>query len=183
MSLRGSVCIYQGEELGFTEAVLLFEDLADPYGLRFWPEYHGRDGCRTPMVWEAEAPYGGFSTVKPWLPVAPAQVTQAANKQAGDPASVLSHYRRLISLRRAHPALHDGAIALLCSPEHVLAFVRDGGGKRVLCAFNFDAADADFDLPAGMTVAALDSGHDGTAENDGRTVRLPAGGAFWGALA
>ncbi|WP_266096800.1 alpha-amylase family glycosyl hydrolase, partial [Acinetobacter baumannii] len=49
-SLRGSVCIYQGEELGLSEANLAFEDLQDPYGIRFWPEFKGRDGCRTPMV-------------------------------------------------------------------------------------------------------------------------------------
>ena len=56
MSLRGSVCLYQGEELGLTEAELAFEDLQDPYGIRFWPEFKGRDGCRTPMVWEQAAP-------------------------------------------------------------------------------------------------------------------------------
>ena len=56
MSLRGSVCLYQGEELGLTEADLAFEDLQDPYGIRFWPEFKGRDGCRTPMVWDSQAP-------------------------------------------------------------------------------------------------------------------------------
>jgi alpha-glucosidase len=182
LSLRGSVCLYQGEELGFTEAVLLFEDLADPYGLRFWPEYHGRDGCRTPMVWEAEAPYGGFSTVKPWLPVAPAQVALAVNRQVGDPESVLSHYRRLVALRHTHPALRDGAIALLESPEDVLAFVRDGGGERILCLFNFANEEIVFDLPAGMSVAALDAGAGGSIGEGGRTVGLRAGGAFWGSL-
>ncbi|TIX41376.1 MAG: alpha-glucosidase, partial [Mesorhizobium sp.] len=43
MSLRGSVCLYQGEELGLGEADLSFEDLQDPYGIRFWPEFKGRD--------------------------------------------------------------------------------------------------------------------------------------------
>ena len=50
-SLRGSVCIYQGEELGLTEADIPFERLQDPYGIAFWPEFKGRDGCRTPMPW------------------------------------------------------------------------------------------------------------------------------------
>ena len=54
MALRGSVCIYQGEELGLPEAELRFEDLQDPYGIEFWPEFKGRDGCRTPMVWDAD---------------------------------------------------------------------------------------------------------------------------------
>jgi alpha-glucosidase len=180
MSLRGSVCIYQGEELGFTEAVLLFEDLADPYGLRFWPEYHGRDGCRTPMVWEAEAPYGGFSTVKPWLPVAPAQVALAVNRQTGDAGSINSHYRRLIALRNAHAALRGGAIALVDAPDDVLAFVREGGGEQIVCLFNFAATEVAVDLPAGTTVASLGAGAGNDLDPDGRTVRLAPGGAFWG---
>ena len=56
LSLRGSVSLYQGEELGLTEAELAFEDLVDPYGITFWPEFKGRDGCRTPMAWDATAP-------------------------------------------------------------------------------------------------------------------------------
>src|SRR3546814_7031405 len=55
LSLRGSVCLYQGEELGLPEAELRYEDLVDPYGVTFWPEFKGRDGCRTPMPWQSEA--------------------------------------------------------------------------------------------------------------------------------
>ncbi|MEP1933707.1 MAG: alpha-amylase family glycosyl hydrolase, partial [Roseibium sp.] len=43
--LRGSACIYQGEELGLAEADVAFDDLQDPYGIEFWPEFKGRDGC------------------------------------------------------------------------------------------------------------------------------------------
>ena len=51
-SLRGSVCLYQGEELGLPEAELPFHALRDPYGIAFWPNFKGRDGCRTPMPWD-----------------------------------------------------------------------------------------------------------------------------------
>ena len=47
-----------------------YEELQDPYGKRFWPKFRGRDGCRTPMVWLSDNMHGGFSEVKPWLPVA-----------------------------------------------------------------------------------------------------------------
>ncbi|RVC41126.1 alpha-glucosidase, partial [Mesorhizobium sp. M4A.F.Ca.ET.090.04.2.1] len=94
MSLRGSVCLYQGEELGLGEAELMFEDLQDPYGIRFWPEFKGRDGCRTPMVWDAAAKNGGFSAAKPWLPVPGKHLSQAVSVQQGDPSSLLEHYRR-----------------------------------------------------------------------------------------
>src|SRR5690606_34169622 len=53
-SLRGSVCLYQGEELGLPEAEVPFEALQDPYGVAFWPNFKGRDGCRTPMPWDGE---------------------------------------------------------------------------------------------------------------------------------
>src|SRR5690606_5593907 len=59
MCLRGSVCIYQGEELGLPEAELAFEDLRDPYGIEFWPAYKGRDGCRTPMPWDPDERHAG----------------------------------------------------------------------------------------------------------------------------
>ncbi|EQD65727.1 alpha amylase catalytic region, partial [mine drainage metagenome] len=49
LCLRGSICVYQGEELGLPEAEVPFEALRDPYGIAFWPNFKGRDGCRTPM--------------------------------------------------------------------------------------------------------------------------------------
>ncbi len=62
-SLRGSVCLYQGEELGLSEAGVPFESLRDPYGIAFWPNFKGRDGCRTPMPWNG-AEHAGFSTAR-----------------------------------------------------------------------------------------------------------------------
>ena len=58
-ALRGSICLYQGEELALPEAELQLEDLRDPYGIRFWPAFKGRDGCRTPMVWEKATDHAG----------------------------------------------------------------------------------------------------------------------------
>ncbi len=57
-SLRGTVCLYQGEELGLEEAMLAFEQLKDPFGIAFWPTFAGRDGCRTPMPWESDGTRG-----------------------------------------------------------------------------------------------------------------------------
>ncbi|WP_300581376.1 alpha-amylase family glycosyl hydrolase, partial [uncultured Pseudoalteromonas sp.] len=90
-SLRGSVCMYQGEELGLGEAEVAFEDLQDPYGITFWPNFKGRDGCRTPMPWDAaDAEQAGFSTVKPWLPVGDAHKSVAVNTQDQDKDSILN---------------------------------------------------------------------------------------------
>ena len=68
LSLKGTPCLYQGDELAFTEADVPYELIQDPYGITFWPEFKGRDGCRTPMPWDDSA-QAGFSDGKPWLPM------------------------------------------------------------------------------------------------------------------
>ncbi len=135
-SLKGSVCIYQGEELGLPQSEMLFEELTDPPGIRFWPEYKGRDGCRTPMPWEeGEAP-NGFTTGTPWLPVkAPQSALNAAGQEA-DPDSMLAFYRRLLTWRKSRDALVDGDIAFFNTAEPVLAFRRTAESGKMLCVFN-----------------------------------------------
>ncbi len=132
LSLQGSICIYQGEELGQTETDLAYDELTDPQGLRFWPENKGRDGCRTPMVWDADA-NGGFSDAAPWLPVKAPQAARHAAGQVGRPGSVLEFYRRMLKLRRESAALRLGATRFLDTAEPVLAFTR---GEEMLCVFN-----------------------------------------------
>ncbi len=179
IALRGSLSLYQGEELGLSEAELDFADLVDPYGIAFWPEFKGRDGCRTPMVWERQAPNGGFSTGKPWLPVPDEHLRLAVDAESGDEASVLAHYRRLLAFRRSHPALVSGTIRFIDAPEDVLAFVRSGGGEAILCLFNLGKTDARVSAPAALT--PLDgSGFATRPETDGLSVRLQPGEAFFG---
>lgn len=145
--LRGSICLYQGEELGLEEAELAYEDLRDPVGIRFWPGLKGRDGCRTPMVWEGAADNAGFSTGKPWLPVPDAARARAVDQQDAVSVSVLSHYRAVLQLKRREPALRRGSIRFLDSTETVLAFVREADGVQILCVFNFGPDPAAFELP------------------------------------
>ena len=85
--------------------------LQDPYGIEFWPEFKGRDGCRTPMVWEShQDSICGFTEGKPWLPVsAEMQAAMAVGRQEADPEAMLHHYRRAIALRQgSDPALRTG---------------------------------------------------------------------------
>jgi len=149
LCLRGSVCLYQGEELGLPEADVAFEDLQDPYGIEFWPEFKGRDGCRTPMVWESSNQNGGFSASKPWLPVASEHLHMSAAAQEDEPGALLHHYRKAIAFRRAHEALstgdHDGVKAK-CD---VVYFTRTSGTQTIFCAFNVSETPSDFDLPTG----------------------------------
>ena len=161
LSLRGTACLYQGDELGLPEAELAFEDLQDPYGITMWPEYKGRDGCRTPMPWTKAAADLGFgggvekagSNSKPWLPVAESHRALAVDAQEADADSLLHHYQHLLQWRRSQPALIHGDMSLLSKHEQVLAFVRSHGDRKVLCAFNLSERPATFALPAGLPAA------------------------------
>ena len=143
IALRGSVCLYQGEELGLPEAEIAFEDLQDPYGITFWPEFKGRDGCRPPMVWE-----GGFSSAKPWLPIPEAHLALTPEAQEADPEALLHHYRKMIALRKSHPELRNGAMVARRVEGPVLRFERIGAG-RIFCAFNLSDQPARVTLPEG----------------------------------
>ncbi len=137
IALRGSICVYQGEELGLPQADLLFEELTDPPGIRFWPEYKGRDGERTPIPWEGgESPNAGFSTGRPWLPVKAEHAALNVAAQNADPDSTLNYYRRVLAVRRAHPGLIEGDIEFFKCNEPVLAFRREGPGESLVCIYN-----------------------------------------------
>jgi alpha-glucosidase len=149
MCLRGSICLYQGEELGLPEADLCFEDLRDPYGIRFWPQYKGRDGARTPMVWHHDRINAGFSTGIPWLPVTREHLALSVDSQEEAPEALLHHYRRVIGFRHAHPVLRAGALVGLEVEGNVIRFTRSMPGETIFCAFNLSHDRAELRLPAG----------------------------------
>ena len=180
MGLRGSPCIYQGDELGLTEADIPFEQLQDPYGKTMWPEFKGRDGCRTPMPWEAQQTQAGFSSAEPWLPLPPQHRALAVDAQHADPHSLLNFYTVLIRWRAQHPALVHGAMRLLPLHPQVLAFERSHAGECVLCVFNFSDVAVDWPLPPGHygTQALQGSGLDGALLIEGYVALQPWGGYF-----
>ena len=143
-SLRGTTLIYQGEELGLPEVDLRRDQLRDPVGDLYYPIAKGRDGCRTPMPWDADAPNFGFTTGRPWLPLGPHHAPLAVSKQAGDLNSVLAFARRFLALRKASAALRLGEISFFDTTGPVLSFVRSHGGERIACAFNLSADEVVF---------------------------------------
>lgn len=149
LSFEGSICLYQGEELGQTETDILWEELTDPVGHAFWPENKGRDGCRTPMVWDRDAPAAGFSAAAPWLPVKPPQRQRAVSAQEGVPGSVLEFYRGMLAFRRARPAFVSGRTEFLDLPDPVLGFRRGSGAGALTCLFNLSTAPQALPLPPG----------------------------------
>jgi alpha-glucosidase len=180
--MRGSVCVYQGEELGLTEAELDYEDLKDPFGITYYPEFRGRDGSRTPLPWCAGVGHAGFSAAdKPWLPVPHDHHLLAVDVQERDPGSTLNAWKRFLAWRKTQPALVRGEMVRVPLPDPFLAVERVLGGERVLVVFNLSDQPARLALEPFGEARPL-SGHGfGCALQHGAAV-LPPYGAFFAAL-
>ncbi|MCB9973326.1 MAG: alpha-glucosidase [Rhodospirillales bacterium] len=167
MSLRGSFCIYQGEELGLPQAELAFEDLVDPYDIMLYPEHMGRDGCRTPMPWMKTAPNAGFSntTHKTWLPIPPEHVGLAADRQNSNEESVLNHYRHFIKWRQSLPAMKVGTFTFVTTSESVIAFTREAEGQKILCVFNTTDTPTSWKYTEGGTLTPFEDINHGIKVN------------------
>jgi len=160
MSLRGNVFLYQGEELGLSQAQIPLERLRDPEAIANWPLTQGRDGARTPMPWNNWQPHGGFSTAEPWLPVPEEHIERAVSLQNADPDSVLSTARHLVALRRDIPALRHGDFIPLGLKAPLLGFERVLGKERVRCLFNLGAVPARIAPTGGRILFARGAGQD-----------------------
>lgn len=155
---RGTPFIYQGEELGMTNAPFeTREQLRDVEELNLlalcsseaeleWAwrgiKAKGRDNARTPMQWSAGA-NAGFTTGEPWIMLNPNYTDINAEAEEGDPDSILNYYRALIALRNSTPALLRGDWReLLPESGQVVAFTRglDGEEYAVLCNLSRESA-------------------------------------------
>jgi len=149
LTLRGTPTLYYGDELGMRQATIGPEQVRDPFEMNVPGLGQGRDGCRTPMQWDA-SPGAGFSEVIPWLPLAEDAAVSNVAVQSADPASLLSLYRRLIALRRSSPALRQGAYRPVAATGDVLGYLREADGQRLLVALNLGAGEGALDMPVGM---------------------------------
>jgi alpha-glucosidase len=138
-ALRGSIILYQGEELGLTQVEVPFELLQDPEAIANWPQTLSRDGVRTPMPWTQGEAGHGFTSGTPWLPFGADHAALSVDAQAADPQSLLHHARRVIALRSGHAALRWGAMEILEAGEQRLLFDRVRGQDRLRCSFNLSA--------------------------------------------
>jgi alpha-glucosidase len=162
LSLRGTIFLYQGEELGLPEGDVPFEKLQDPWGINGWPATKGRDGCRTPMPWKDVANANFTRAKEPWLPVDPRHKPLSVESQGALELSTLHIARKLIALRQSTRALQEGSFKIQGSrggalePQKDLAkavawmdarttpdifsFIRRAADETVLCVFNFGVA-------------------------------------------
>lgn len=177
LSLRGSACVYEGEELGLEEADVPYEKLQDPYGKAMWPEFRGRDGCRTPMPWKRDERNAGFTSGEPWLPIPESHRLRAVDVQDRDPASVLSRCRAFTAWRQKRECLKRGDIVFLDAPEGTLLFLRRLGGDELLAAFNLTGDAVTVRTPEGAWRPLDAPGFSG--ELSGDAISLPAYGALF----
>ncbi len=169
LSLRGSACVYEGEELALPEAVLTYEQIQDPYGKALWPEFKGRDGSRTPMPWHKNEKNGGFTTGQPWLPVPEEHLARAVDVEEKDPGSALSRCQAFTRWRKTVPALQSGDIAFLDCPDDCLLFTRTVPGSEVLAAFNLSGKEVSLPIPGNGWIFV---DHLGFGQSDGKTIKL-----------
>ena len=161
--LQGTPYIYQGEELGMTNAPYPVEELRDLESINAYNEMVERgmsesdalaaihrmmrDNARTPMQWTA-GPHAGFTDGDPWMMVNPNYTEINAAAALADPDSVFYTYQKLIALRKTHRVFAEGDFTLLCpEDEQVFAYLRRGAGQEMLVAVNLSGRSAPFDLP------------------------------------
>jgi oligo-1,6-glucosidase/alpha-glucosidase len=177
-TVRGVPVTYYGEEIGMAEVSMPAKSALDPVGRKYaWiPSlladmlglYVNRDGCRTPMQWQA-SPNAGFcpASATPWLPVHENHNVINVQEQSSDPDSLLNLYRTLLRLRNEIPVLQTGNLALINDPamdEHILAYTRSGENQTLLVVLNFGAAKAAFHNSTDCHKILLHTGQVTTAE-------------------
>ena len=152
--LRGTPYIFQGQELGMTNAGFTrLSQYRDLESLNFsqiarasrLPGFlvmralraKSRDNARTPMQWDS-GPQAGFTTGEPWIDVNPNHEQINAAAQVGVPSSVFAHYRRLIDLRHELEVVREGRFELLLpADQRLFCFTRTLGKDRLLVVANW----------------------------------------------
>jgi alpha-glucosidase len=145
LTLRGTPTMYYGDEIGMHDVPISPHQVQDPFEKNVPGLGLGRDPVRTPMQWTGGR-WAGFSTGRPWLPLADDFKDANVARESENPTSLLTLYRRLIELRRAEPALSVGDYAALSAGVDVMAYMRKAGERRLLIALNFSAQPRSFNL-------------------------------------
>ncbi len=163
--MQGTPYIYQGEELGMTNAkfadISHYKDIesVNMYKERIEAGYdkddvmksiyaRGRDNARTPMQWDGSA-NAGFTAGTPWIEVNPNYTTINAREELEDQDSVFYFYQKLIRLRKEYPVFVDGKFELLMpEDEKIFAYTRTNGDSRMLVCANFSGEQAECPLLA-----------------------------------
>jgi alpha-glucosidase len=138
LTLRGTPTLYYGDEIGMHQVAIAPEQVRDPLEKNVPGIGVGRDGCRTPMQWDATR-YAGFSQVPPWLPLADDFTRENVVNLHADPRSLLNLYKALIRLRKDHPPLLEGSYVPITADGDLLLYRREHDGAAIVIALNLGA--------------------------------------------
>lgn len=148
ISLIGSSCIYQGEELGLEDVKDIPRDkMQDPWGIEFAPTFLGRDTCRTPMVWNKKLPNGGFSKANTtWLPISDKHLDRAAIDSSLNPKSIYNELSNFLKWRKKQSAMMNANCILNINGDDTqISFDRQSDDQTLHCNFNFKTLTASFE--------------------------------------
>src|SRR5665213_1317541 len=135
LTLRGTPTLYYGDEIGMHQVAIAPDQVRDPFEKNVPGIGVGRDGCRTPMQWDATR-YAGFSTVQPWLPLADDFQRENVVNLDADEGSILRLYRALIALRKQLPHLSSGDYVPIAAQGTLLLYRRQSEGRAAVIALN-----------------------------------------------
>ncbi len=138
LTLRGTPTLYYGDEIGMHQVAIAPDQVRDPFEKNVPGIGVGRDGCRTPMQWDATA-YAGFSTSMPWLPLSDDFPHENVVNLDADARSILSLYKALIDLRKRSPQLRSGTCVPIAAQGDLLLYGRQSDGGAVVVALNLGA--------------------------------------------
>ncbi|MBS5523410.1 MAG: alpha,alpha-phosphotrehalase [Clostridiales bacterium] len=160
--LRGTPYIYQGEELGMTNAgftdISQYKDVESLNHFRILQEkglneqctydilaVHSRDNSRTPVQW-TDGQNGGFTQEKPWIEVNKNCAVINAAAQLDDEDSIFNHYRKLVALRKNYDVIAYGDVVPVAK-EHpqIFAYERNYKNEQLFVVNNFYKTSADWD--------------------------------------
>jgi alpha-glucosidase len=135
LTLRGTPTMYYGDEIGMHQVAIAPDRVRDPFEKNVPGIGVGRDGCRTPMQWDA-TDNSGFSTSTPWLPLADDFSHENVANLEADAASILNLYKALIGLRKRFPQLQSGDYVPIAAPGNLLLYRRQSQGRSIAVALN-----------------------------------------------
>jgi alpha-glucosidase len=159
LTLRGTPTIYYDDEIGMEQVAVPPDKVQDPFERNLPGHGLGRDGCRSPMRWEA-TDHAGFSAVEPWLPFGGCSQMENVADLSRDATSIYHLYRSLIALRREHRALSCGTYRPIIAGGDLLLYIRERGNDRLLVALNLGGEPTAATLPVQASVGrALVSSH------------------------
>jgi alpha-glucosidase len=170
-TLPGTPIMYAGDEIGMLGARVAHDESLDPFE-HLVPGYGlNRDPERSPMQWDA-GPQAGFSRAMPWIRLAPQHERRNVDVQREDEGSLLSLYRRLIGLRKAHPVLRDGGLEHAFARGELLGFQRRLGPQRLQVLLNLGDDTCERGLPEESEGLVLSTDPQRQAAHASGTIRL-----------